>query len=223
MTREGARALPKEPYRVFLERRLALEKESNPQFTSARLAQELGLSAAGLSMRLSGKRNLQMSTLLKLARALKWDEYETDLFEAMVRRDDATSSEERAYFEVRLERLSKTPARDSDSDHVQGFAERHRHISVDLPSASLLDKWYYPAVVVYLLDAQGSHPGDLKSLTKDVAARFDIPMPEASAILAHMKELGLLDLGEESGKGRLHIHLARPPIRSASAITYAQS
>lgn len=203
--RGAARPNPNESYRIFLERRLALEKENDPQFTLAKLAEHLGLSTSNLSMIVSGKRNLQVTSLLKLAKALRWNAFETDLFESMMRRDDAASEEERVFYSERVHRLWKALAKSTPKGH----SDRLQHVQVSLPSARLLDKWFYPAVVVFLLDAQNAQPGGLEALTQTVAKRFGIPVAEANAILLHMKELGLLELADEAGKGRLHVNLSR--------------
>lgn|GEM_PF-4753827 len=185
-------------YRAFLLDLVEREKRTNPAFTLARFAESIGLSVSALSMILSGKRNLQTSTCIRLSRLLQWDEDDLDHFDLLVRHDDATDPDEKALHARRLEKL-------------KGGGTQAKHVTLHVPSASLLERWFYPAVLVSLLDVveRTSPGGGARSRTElatELSKRFPLTEAEATGLLAHMEELGVLD---RTSEGEFHIHLSR--------------
>lgn len=122
-------------FRDFL--RDVLECERTSRGTGqARLAEELGISPALLSLLLKGKRVLSLPLLHKIATYLRMSSDERDCFETMVLLEQSTTEDEKRHFKARLKKLMGSPAAKV----------------VRRAATSLVEYSEIPVVLVYLLD-----------------------------------------------------------------------
>jgi uncharacterized protein (TIGR02147 family) len=159
-------------YRKFLLDSFQAEKKATIGVTLATYGKAFGMAASTLKMILSGKRNLTVSNIHKIARAFKMSPMEHDFFEALVLLEQAESSEEKAFYKARSVGLRKefklAPMRTSD----------RRFIS----------SWMAPALLVYLKDIAGLNNIDEVKIAK----KLNVPVEEVQKVLMALNEAGII-------------------------------
>jgi uncharacterized protein (TIGR02147 family) len=179
-------------FRVFLRATFQSLKKSNPGITFVKFAKVLGLSESSLHMILNGERNLTIHMIHKVASGMELSDPDTRLFEAMVLREQAESSEERVFYSRRLKEL-KLLSKDLRS--------------VRLASQSVISAWYVPALIVYMIDVLDVKNSGLKeeSLTK-VADALGLPLEEIQKLLKRLHEDGIFTYDSQD---RVHFQFDR--------------
>lgn len=174
-----------EDHRAFLTAVLEREAATNPGLSMSHFAKAFGLARSGLSMILAGKRDLTLEAAHRIARALRLDQADHEIFETLVLKTQATSEQDRAYYERRLQRHR---------------AER-RTRTISTPSKTLVSEWFVPALLVYLIDVSDD-PASLR----DIATRLMLTESQLQQVLDALRAEGFLAY---KGKGNLNIAFNR--------------
>ena len=126
------------------------EKYSKEQF-----ATYLGLSTSHLKMILNGSRKLTIETIHKIANRLNLGHKERRYFEAMALCEQASSGEEKAYYQQRL-----------DEEVINSQVSLKKYAGRDL-----FNEWFYPALLLYLVDVNKSDIEQLETTKIDDLCR----------------------------------------------------
>jgi len=95
-------------YRLFLKDYYLSQKTKNPSFSYGVYAKQLGLSSpAHIQLILSGKRNLTVHNIHRVADTLGFSTNELEFFETLVHANQAEAVSEKRFYERRLRRLQK--------------------------------------------------------------------------------------------------------------------
>ncbi|MGK5090322.1 TIGR02147 family protein [Bdellovibrionota bacterium FG-2] len=162
-------------YRAFLKDYYLSQKEKNPSFSYAVFAKQVGLSSsAHIQLILSGKRNLTVHNIHRVAETLSLPQGELDFFETLVHLNQAEGVSEKKF-----------------------YAERLLNLSVDKPQSSrrlkvsfLLSSGILPAL---LLSIEG------KTLSSATSAgdRFGYSVDETEKVLKQLLKEGVIRLEED--------------------------
>jgi uncharacterized protein (TIGR02147 family) len=173
-------------YRDYIREHLEHEKKSSPLANWTEYAKKFAMSAASLNLILSGKRNLTVANLNKIARVFRFSQHEHEYFEALVHRDQSDDPASRNYYNSKLRRLkgAKSTKRLRVADKV------------------LLSGWFVPVLLIYLIDFEKAR--DLDSIDyKKLALRFNQPEKELQRLVMSFEKQGLLNIDPQDG-----IHIA---------------
>lgn len=168
-------------YRRFLKDYYLSRKTADCRFSYPLLAKQCDLkSPTLLLMVIQGKRNLTVENIHRVANGLGLEGKEREGFEALVLENQASTPSERKYYQRK-----RTDLRDS-----HGAPVRLRRPD------SLLEQWYYPAVLVAVADQRES-----ETLYADIGQRIGVPEKEARQAVQFLLKLG--KLGMEDGYFRI--------------------
>lgn len=159
-------------YRVFLHDWMAFMKTDSPKFSLRKLAEEVGLSPAYLSLVLSQKRVLTAQTADQVASNLALEASERSYFKKLVQLSESRSQEQRlkAFQKIkRFQKYSKTNVKE-----VEAF--------------NYLSKWYY--VAIRELAAHADFKGDVRWIQKQLSKH--VPATEIRKALNFLVEHGFL-------------------------------
>lgn len=178
-------------YREFLIELFKAERNTAPRTTARSFAEALGMSAAALQMITSGKRNLSPASMVRLIKALRLSPAEASHFETMVSFEQSTDNNEREYFSKKL---------------TQCASERMTEALV-LPSGSLIEYWFVPALLVYLLDFVRDHPQGHGAIDfAYLSEKLGVDSKKVENVVNHLFELDVLNI---DSKNTLHIRVER--------------
>jgi uncharacterized protein (TIGR02147 family) len=140
-------------YRDTLKQQFAEKRKKNSRFSMRAFAQVLGLSPAGLSQILNGKKDLSLDRALEISKKLKLPTEESESF----------------LFQVQLERAKSTSLKDN---LLQAWENRYGKIaSQDLQDLSveqfrLISEWYGLAIYEALKSGTTDRPMTARQLAK---------------------------------------------------------
>lgn len=155
---------------------LESRKSLQPGFSLALFSESLGFGSRNyLSLILSGKRDLTISNIHRIAKALGLNFQETNHFECLVHLEQSSDEPERRYYTRRLRE-----ARESKPESSARI----------LPKA-MFEKWYYPVILV-ALDRCSKNEGLQK-----LARLLPFPAQELEQVLNYLMQTELLR--EEGG------------------------
>ncbi len=124
-------------YRAFLASCYEAEKAIHKSFLSIKtFAERLGFSDSSLRMILAGKRNLTTANIFVIAKALKMSFSQTELFETIVLRDQASSAHEKEYY------IKK----------IKNFSQKNKLKTIRVSQNIILSNPALPTLLVYLMD-----------------------------------------------------------------------
>lgn len=158
-------------YRQFIKSYYLERKDSHPSFSLKHLSKAAGLRSPNyIKLIMDGQRNLTISNIHGIAKALSLQGAELDFFETLVLHNQSSTSDEKRYYEARQRALkAKAP-----------LSKRK------MTPTSILAQWYYPALLLYFHDR-----------SKDDAIRIAgkelrISATEIEASFEFFKQLGLI-------------------------------
>lgn len=136
-------------YRTFLKDFYLHWKKTTPAYSYAKFANEANLNSPNyLKLVIDGKRNLTSSNIHQFARALKLNFDELVYFEALVLSEQASTTNEKAYYNQRIGHLRS-------GKPTNGIRLKYKEF---------ISKWYSPAIIFAL---QGrSADVDMKKISK---------------------------------------------------------
>ncbi len=169
-------------YREYLKKSYRAIKANQKSLTLEKYARQLGLSASGLKMILSGKRNLTPARVSQIARELKFSKIEREYFEALVLKEQSKRSEDKLYYHKRTVVIK-------DNEKLQQIVLSDKEF--------LTDHLVIP-VMVYLTDIAKS-PSDLKAVdAEQLSEKFNIPIKRVEKILKFLFESNALRLDQKN-------------------------
>ena len=172
-------------YRDFLRNQFEAERASVKSTTLSQYAKKFGLSGPSFHSILAGKRNLTVSNLHRVARALGLSANERDYFESLVLRDQAEDRETKNYYESKLKKFSRRKS----IDRVRVNEKR------------LLSHWFVPALLIYLIDFEKVQSLEAIDYGR-VAVKFNITPDDARRCVETFHRHGLLAI---SPSDKMHI------------------
>ncbi len=167
-------------YRSFLAACYESEMAAHKGFLSIKsFAEKIGFSDSSLRMILAGKRNLTISNIFVIAKALKLSFSQTELFETIVLRDQASSVHEREYYTRKLKQ----------------FNHKHKLKSIRISHTLVLSNPILPTLLVYLMDRKL----EISKLTEDNIVEMAKKIGLTTTVLkATLSELEKSDMLKES-------------------------
>ena len=99
--------LEAENYRDVLKNQIHSRIERNPLYSGNCFSKKIGISQSYLSLILNGKRNLSPKAAKEIADNLGFTPFETDYFQLLVKRDNATTDEETERYKKEIRNLKK--------------------------------------------------------------------------------------------------------------------
>lgn len=169
-------------YRQFLQDKFVELKKSNPHFSYRFFNQRAGLKSSGfLKLVMDNKRNLANDGIQKVVKGLKLDAQERKFFEALVKFNQATTTEDKDYY-FRETCQYQTNAR------IKKLTEAQYH---------LFAKWYYVAILE-LLRLDSERVKNIQWLHEVIQPSVQLPRLEEA-----IAELKLLRLISQDKKGNL--------------------
>lgn len=178
-------------FRDFLCAYFKAVKEKNNGRSLEKFYQRLGLSESALRMIMNGQRNLTVHNIHILAHAFGMSRAQTDIFEAMVLRDQAQSARERAFYSRRLKQ----------TDSFYKATDKR------IVSEPYLKKWYGPALLIYLVDNQINGDSITSQVIEGLSEKLRIPRAEIERLIAWYSEQGFLNT-----KKSAEIHFVADPV-----------
>lgn len=160
-------------FRSFLKDYYLVQKKKVPSFSYGVFARQCGLSSpAHIQLILSGKRNLTVHNLHRVAEALVLPQGELDFFEALVHQNQAETPAEKKFYERRLEqlRLGKPLS------------------SARIKVSRLLSNAYFPAI---LLSIEGK---EIESAVAAASPRFGYSQDQIRELLNQLLREGVIEL-----------------------------
>lgn len=162
-------------YRTFLRDYYLWQKGRHPSFSYAVFAKQVGLSsAAHIQLILSGKRNLTVHNIHRVADALALPSGELEYFEALVHQNQAETAAEKKYYSERLSRLS---------GHKPQSSRR-------LKVSYLLSSGILPALLLMI-------EGKNMKAAASAGDRFGYSAEEAEKILKQLLKEGVITLQDD--------------------------
>ena len=169
-------------FRAYIRDLFDMEKASANNVTMAQYAKKFGLSGSALNLILFGKRNLTISNLNQVARALRLSKSEREYFEALVLSEQADHSETKSYY----------------SDKLKAQKKDSKHSLMRVTDRQLLSSWYIPALLIYLIDFEKIQNFDDINYEK-IAKKFSISKEEIKRLLLLFQKIGLLAVDPKAG------------------------
>jgi uncharacterized protein (TIGR02147 family) len=169
-------------FRTYIRDLFQDEKTSSKHLTLGHYAKQFGFSGPALNLILSGKRNLTVSNLHQVARALRLSKNEREYLEALVLWEQADHEETQAYYASKLKALRKE-------------RKNPQHRASD---KQLLAGWHIPALLIYLIDFEKMRSFENINF-EQIAAKFSISVQEVRRLISLFQKLGLLSIDSEEG------------------------
>ncbi len=173
-------------YREFLRALFQLNKSHSKDSSMKSFSAKLGFSESSLRMILSGKRDLTVHNIHVLASKLRMSQVQTEIFEAMILRDQSETRAERSYHVQKLKILNSL----------------HSMEDVRVSSKQLLSEWYFPELLLYLNERQLAELG-LEEV-KQIASQLGLTLEKAEAAIAKVLQMDL----SVTAVGSSEMHLA---------------
>lgn len=172
-------------YRKYLNDLFLEEKHSTSGVTLAKFAQAFDMSLSALKMIMSGSRNLTVRNIHVIADALRLDEGSHQYFESLVLYEQSSSKGEKAFYKRRLKLLKKDQVNSTNS--------------VRLSESRIISHWYYPALLIYLIDISKITEHNVLSELDfaTISDSFRVSEPDIRKAVEHFKALGLLQAKTE--------------------------
>lgn len=158
-------------YRKFLADYLKEQKAFTKSFNQVKLAKKLGLSPSSLKMIQSGARNLTVHQIHNFASCLGLNPQEHEFFESLVHHEQAEGVAEKRFYKRKLSSAAGTSAK-----------------STRLQFQDMLREWFIPAVLIHVIDNEGSVDFAL------VAKRLGISEARVAETIENLKKLGVLEV-----------------------------
>lgn len=171
-------------YRLFLKDLIEHKKKNDSSFSVSKLAEKIGMSHSLIKMVLTGHRNLSGEPLFKMLSALNFNFEEKVFFEVLVQENQASSQEEREFHKKRRQEAKKE-SKVSSQRIGKEFA---------------LDQWYYPALLLYLLDIERVSEKKFSDIDCErIQKIFSMSKEELNCMLQSFEDSGYLNI-QEDGK-----------------------
>lgn len=166
-----------EDYRQLLKAVVNAEKQANKTSSLRLVAEKVGINLSTFKMILDGSRNLTIENIHKIASGLKMTGEERDFLEWMVLRDQAENKDVQAHYARKLKNLVK-------SRRVSRFR------SSDI---SLIQHWFSPALIVYLLDVERVEESSFDDEAfKRASRRFKVPPKLVQETFENLRNEGII-------------------------------
>lgn len=127
-----------ESYREYLAAVVEVEKSAGRGASLRILAERFGIGLSTFKMVLDGSRNLTVRNVHRISVALNLTAQEREFFECMVMRDQSEDEDVRAHYARKLRTFQ-----------ISQKSKRFR-----VSSSAVLQNWFVPAFLVYLLDVE---------------------------------------------------------------------
>ena len=143
-------------YRSYLASIVAAERNAAKGASLATLAERFDIGLSSLKMVLNGSRKLTMKNIHSIAHGLTLKGRDREYFESLVHRDQADDEELYAYYDQKLKQ----------------FRTERKTEKIRSSGPSMLQAWFVPALIVYLLDVEDISKKGYNSLCLDRAAKI---------------------------------------------------
>lgn len=184
-------------FRDFLKDYYKLQKDKNRSFSYSVFARQCGLSsAAHIQLILSGKRNLTVQNIHRVADALSLPLEEREFFETLVHLNQAETHAEKKFYERRLRQMQIDKPRSS----------------ARLKVSSLLGNAYFPAL---LLSVDGK---EMEEAISAASVRFSYSRNEITKLLEQFRREGVIELVD----GRIQLSQRHLILHDKKASSQAQ-
>lgn len=125
-------------YRAYLSQIVAAERAAGKGASLKNLAERFDIGLSSFKMILNGSRKMTMKNIHSIARTLSLSGVDREYFESLVHRDQAEDEELFSYYDQKLKQ----------------FRAQRRTETIRTSSHSILQSWYVPAFLLYLLDVE---------------------------------------------------------------------
>ena len=150
-------------FRKYLLDQYLQEKSQSKGVSIAKFAKFCGLGSSLFKMVVNGSRDLTIHNIHKIAQAFKMTETEIRYFESLVLYEQSKEPFEKAYY---LSRLNDTRT-------------RHSLPRIRSSKSSLIKIWYYPALMIYIVDVLNIKNGDFSSIDcSKIAKKLELSSEE---------------------------------------------
>jgi uncharacterized protein (TIGR02147 family) len=190
-------------YREYLQDYFEAERSRERTASMKSFSSRLGMSESGLRMILSGKRNLTVHNIHLISKGLKFSPLQTEIFEAMVLRDQAESEAERLYYSKRLK---------EKSDH-------YSLNDIKIGNNQSLKEWYSPALLLHLRENGLNSENLTRQMRVSISQKLGISIEKLEDTLRIFDHTGCLSTAAKTNE-----HLIFDQLTSTNAqISYIKN
>lgn len=158
------------------------------------------MTRSGLSMVLSGQRDLTIQQTHAIARALRMNDETHQEWEALVQCTQSKCAHSRSFYKNRLQKI-RVQNSETRKELIEGRESVKRGITLRSASGSLVSSWYTPAVLVYLLDH-----GESERCYENMSKSLNLPVDRIRSLVSKLKSEGFLNIETD---GSVHIAFER--------------